>query len=437
MNTTKKIFDLLIDLLIKEARSILNSRKRIAIFLILIFILAFTGWKILSNKPQKPQYQTAQVEKGTLIVLVTASGQVSQANSATVNTEASGVVSKIYVENGQKVQTGDKIAEIDLDLEGKQRASQVLASYQGAKNSLETAKINYYALQSDLLTNWKTYMDLAQNSTYQNPDGSPNTTTRQLPQYMSTNDQWLLVEAKYKNQENVVSQVQTSLNSAWLSYQQTSPTVYAPISGTVTGLSLQIGSVLTAQSNSSGTSTAQKIASIQTDASPVIQVNLTQIDTPKVKIGNKATLIFDAFSGKTFTGKVVSIDTIGAVSSGVTTYPAVIKLDTEAPDIFSNMTASASIITQTKDNVLLVPTSSVQTQNGESFIRVMKNGKMEQVSVETGLSSNTQIEIVSGLAEGDTIVTNIVSSFGTGQQQGSQTQSPFSGFGGGGPLRIR
>jgi multidrug efflux pump subunit AcrA (membrane-fusion protein) len=66
----------------------------------------------------------------------------------------------------------------------------------------------------------------------------------------------------------------------------------------------------------------------------------------------------------------------------------------------------------------------------------MKNGKMEQVSVETGLSSNTQIEIVSGLAEGDTIVTNIVSSSGTGQQQGSQTQSPFSGFGGGGSFRM-
>lgn len=405
------------------------------IIAIIVVIVWFGYPRIRGTKSQQPQYQTAQVEKGTLIVTVTASGAVSAANSATVNTKASGVVSKIYIENGQKVKTGDKIAEIDLDLEGKQRATSAWGSYQSAKNSLESAKISYYTLQSDLLTNWKTFMDLAQSSMYQNSDESPNTTNRQLPQYMATDNDWLSAEAKYKQQENVVAVAQTALNTAWLSYQQSSSTIYAPISGTVTGLSLQIGSVLTAQSNTSGTATAQKIASIQTDASPIISVNLTQIDTPKVKVGNKATLTFDAFPGKTFTGKVVSIDTIGAVSSGVTIYPAVIKLDTEVPEIFSNMTASATIITQMKDNIILAPSSAVQTQNGQATVRVLKNGKMEQVTVETGISSTTQIEIVSGLSEGDNVVTSVISSNGTGQQRSTQTQSPFGGFGGG-PMRI-
>jgi len=300
---------------------------------------------------------------------------------------------------------------------------------------LENARINYYALQSDMLTKWKTFMDTAQSSTYQNADGSSNTTTRQLPQYVSTNDDWLFTEAKYKQQANVISQAQTAVNSNWLSYQQTSSTIYAPISGTVTGLALQIGSVLTAQSNTSGTATSQKIASIQTGAPPVIQVSLTQVDTPKVKVGNKATLTFDAFPGKTFTGKIVSIDSIGSVSSGVTTYPAVIKLDTEVPDIFSNMTASANIITQVKDNVILVPTSAVQTQDGQSFVRVIKNGKIELVNVETSLSSMTQIEITSGLSEGDTLVTGSVSSERSGQQNSNQTRSPFGGGFGPGVFR--
>lgn len=401
--------------------------------IILVIILGL-GWflipKIFSSKSQQPQYQTAQAEKGTLTIVVTASGQVSQANSATVETQASGVVSKVYVENGQKVKTGDKIAEIDLDLVGKQRSSSAWSSYQSAKNSLENAKISYYTMHSDLLTNWKTFMDLAQTSMYENSDKTPNNTNRQLPQYMSVDDQWLSVEAKYKQQENVVAQAQTSQNTAWLSYQQTSSTVYAPIPGTVTGLSLQIGSVLTSQSNTSGTATAQKIASIQTDASPIIRVNLSQIDTPKVKVGNKATLTFDAFPGKTFTGKVISIDTIGAVSSGVTTYPAVIKLDTEVSEIFSNMTASANIITQIKDNVILIPSSAVQTQDGQSFVRILRNGKIEQADVETGLSSNTQVEIVSGLAQGDIIVTSNISTQSTTVRNG-QTQSPFGGFGGG------
>lgn len=401
-----------------------------------ISIIVISGWfftsKFFNNKTSQPQYQTSQAKKGALTVVVTASGQVTQANSATVETQASGVINKVYVENGQEVRTGDKIAEIDLDLVGKQRATQSLASYQSAKNSLQTAKINYYALQSDLLTNWKTFIDLAQNTTYENSDKTPNTANRQLPQYMSVNDQWLFAEAKYKQQENVVAQVQNALNSAWLSYQQTSSTIYAPISGTATGLSLQVGSVINSQSNTSGTAASQKIASIQTGASPVVGVSLSQVDTPKVKIGNKATLIFDAFPGKTFTGKIISIDTIGSVSSGVTTYPTIIKLDIEAPEIFSNMTASASIITQMKDNIIVVPSSAVQTQNGQSVARVLKNGQTEQKVVETGLSSSTEVEIISGLKEGDVVITGISSPQQQSTQRSNQTQSPFGGFGGGG-----
>lgn len=422
--------------ILTKLKNLLKKRFVIVCVVLVLVLVGFLGWRLIKNKKNsQPQYQTAQVEKGTLTIIITASGQVSAANSATVDTEASGVVSKIYVENGEQVQTGDKIADIDLDLEGKQRAAQAWASYLSAKNNLDTAQTNYYTLQSEMMTKWDIYMDTAQNSTYQNADGSPKTDNRQWPEFISIDDDWLATEAKYKSQENVVKQAQTSLNSSWLSYQQTSPTVYAPISGTVTGLSLQIGSVLTAQSNTSGTSTAQKIASIKTGAAPTVQFNLSQVDTPKVKVGNPATLTFDAFPGKTYTGKIISIDTIGLVASGVTTYPAVIKLDIETEEIFSNMTATANIITQVKDDVMLVPTSAVQTQDGRSMVRVLKDGQIELVEVETGLSSSTQREIVSGLTEGDTIVVSTLTNGSTTQGQSSQTRSVFGGFGGGGGFR--
>jgi len=61
---------------------------------------------------------------------------------------------------------------------------------------------------------------------------------------------------------------------------------------------------------------------------------------------------------------------------------------------------------------------------------------MEQVDVETGISSSTQTEIVSGLSEGDEIVTSVVFSTTNGQQRSGQTQSPFSSFGGGGSIRM-
>ena len=420
----------------------LKTFNKFSLFLkvfILVLILAttwFTFTKVKSSRSKSPQYQTSRVGKGTLTVSVTASGQVSSQNSATVDTQASGVVNKVYVENGQKVKSGDKIAGLDLDLVGRQRQSQALASYQNTKNNLVTAKINYYSLQSDLLTNWESFMDLAQSSLYENSDKSPNSSNRKLPEFIVSNNDWLASEAKYKQQQNVVVQAQTALNSAWGTYSQVSSVIYAPITGTVTGLYLQVGSVLTAQSNTSGTATSQKIASIQTDASPIIQVNLTQIDTPKVKVGNNVTVTFDAFPGKSFSGKIISIDTIGSVSSGVTVYPAFIKLDTEVPEIFSNMTANADIITQIKDNVLLVPISSIQTRNGRATIRVLKNGRVQNIEVETGISSNSQTEIVSGLKEGDMIISgNTVLS--TPLETSNQTRSPFSGFGGGGGAIFR
>jgi membrane fusion protein, macrolide-specific efflux system len=417
-------------------------KSSIWIKIIVIVIIGGALWfsypMVFPAKTTSTQYQTSTAEKGTLSIVVTASGQVNQTNSATVSTQASGVVNKIYVENGQVVKTGDKIAEIDLDLIGKQRSAAAWSSYQSAKINLDNANIAYYSLQTDLLNNWKAYMDIAQSSNYQNTDLSPRYDMRGLPQYVTVQNSWLSSEAKYKEQAAVLAQSQTSLSNAWLNYQQTSSTVYAPISGTVTGLGLQIGSVLTAQSNTSGTSTAQKIASVQTDASPIIQVNLTQIDTPKVKVGNKATLTFDAFPGKTYTGKVVSIDTIGAVSSGVTTYPAIIQLDTKVPEIYSNMTASANIITQVKNDVLMVPNAAVSAQtDGTQTVRILKNGQVNSVTVETGIASSTQTEIVSGVSEGDAVVTSNAAAASTRSTTG-QTTSPFGGgFGGGGAVFRR
>lgn len=372
--------------------------KKIILIITVLIIGGIGIWKVFGQNTNKPVYQTAKAEKGNIVVTVASSGLVSTANSAEVTTKASGVIKKIYIQNGQKVTSGQVLAEINLDMEGQQRNSAAYASYQSAKNSL-------YSLQSSMLTKWKTYMDLAQNTTGD---------ARQLPQFMSTDDDWLAAEAAYKNQQNTIT-------ANWISYQQSSPIIYAPISGTVTGFGLQIGSVITAQANSSGGSTAQKIASIITEATPTVTVNLTEIDVPKVKIGNKVTLTLDAFPNKTYTGKVISVDTVGSATSNVTTYPAVIKLDTDAKEILTNMSATANIITDFKDNVLLVPSGAVQTQDNQTTVRVLKNNAPQSVNVEIGLTSTTQTEIVSGLSEGDEIITGTTSPTTTP----AQTSSPF------------
>jgi multidrug efflux pump subunit AcrA (membrane-fusion protein) len=401
---------------------------KLAIVIILVSLAWFGVKNMSSAKTAEVQYQTETAKKDTLIVSISASGQISAANSASVSTQTSGVVKKIFVTNGAKVKAGDPIAEVDLDLEGKQRSAQAYASYQSAKNSLDSANANYYSLQSSLYTQWKTYMDKAENSTFTNPDGSPNADQRNLPGFASTQADWLAAEAKFKTQQGVIAQAQTSVSSAWASYQQSSPIIYAPISGTITGLALQIGGVLSSQTSSTGNSTSQRIANIITEAAPQVTVQLAQIDVPKVHIGDKATILLDALPDKTFTGSVISIDTVGSISSGVTSYPAIIKLDLASSDILSNMSATAKIITVTKDNVVLVPSAAVQTVNDETTVRIMKNNTVTSVPVEVGVSNDTQTEIKSGVSDGDVVVTGSSNSSAT--KASSSTTSPFSAFGG-------
>ncbi len=399
--------------------------------------LFFGGKTFFGGKKVTTQYQTDTVTNGTLVVSLSESGVVSTANNAIISTQATGVVSKLYVKDGDAVKSGDKIAEIDLDMVGKQTAAQALSSYQSAKNNLDSAQANMYSLQSTMFSNWDTFMKIAQNGTYQNEDGTPNNINRSLPEFHIANDNWLAAEAKYKIQQNVVNQSQTALNSAWLSYQQASSTVYAPISGTVSGLSLQVGSVISSNNTSTtnNTQSATKIANVKTEAPPSITVNISEIDIPKVKIGNRASITLDAFPDKTFTGRVISIDTNGTTTSGVTTYPTVILLDTDPTTILPNMAASTNIITATKSDILIVPSSAVTTQNGTTVVQVMKNGVPQYTQVVTGISSDTQTEIISGVKEGDIVVTGTVST-ATAATTGTSVFSTFGGARNAGAARL-
>ncbi len=388
--------------------------------LIVLIIVAGLGYYFYSknaSSSSSPTYQTATATKGTLIVSVTGSGTVSTANSVQVTTQSSGVIKKIYVKNGDSVKVGQKIADIEIDQTGQQRYSSALSSYQSAQNAVAAAKSGLYSAQSKMFAaNQKFINDAAQHDLAESD-----------PTYIQQNADWKASEADYIRQQAVIKQSQNALSAAWITYQQSSPAIYAPLSGTLTGFSLQEGSVITAQTTTTGSTSSQKIASVTTNAIPTISVNLTQIDVPKIKVGQKATITLDAYAEKTFTGKIVSIDTVGSVSSGVTSYPAVIALDERNSDVLPNMSSQATILIDSKTDALMVPTTAIQTSNGEKSVRIMKNGTPTSVTVTTGLSSDSETEIVSGVSEGDTVVTAVV----TKSTASTTSTSPFSAFGGG------
>lgn len=386
---------------------------------VIILALGYFGYSyFFKSEASKTTYQTARAQKGTLVVNLDSSGQVAATNSRTVTTTASGVVKKVYVKEGQQVRTGTPILSIELDLNGSQKLQAAYAAYQSAQNNLKTTEDKLLSLQSDLV-NTKNIFD--NQYSQMSPDD---------PSYIQKHNAFLLAQENYDNLQNSIKQSRSSLESARLSYQMASSTVYAPISGTVSAISLFPGMILNPTSDSANsTNASNKIAIVKTGATPAITVNLTEIDVPKVKVGNKATVTFDALPDKTFSGKIIAIDTAGSISSGVANYPVTIQLDSGTEDILSNMSANVSIITDFKDSVVYVPVSAVKSENGVSKVSIMENGTPKSVDVTTGIQSTTSIEIVSGINEGDEVVTATVSSGSSTTTK--STSSPFSGLGGG------
>jgi len=402
--------------LLKALRKLLNSRKRVATIVVLTILAGFIGWRtISSNKDEKTQLQTAQVERGMIISSVSASGQVLSVNIMSANTKASGTVKTVFVKDGDQVKKGDKILEIDLDLQGQQKYTQAWSSYLSAKNTLESAKAAQYGLQADMFGKWDTFKELAETDEYD----ESHIENRNLPEFHIPEKEWLAAEIKYKNQAAIISQAQVAANSNWLSYQLTSPVITAPTDGTITSLMFAEGMSIGALDTGNTTSN-QKVATIKTEGTPIVSVNLSEIDVSRVKINQKATTILDSIPDKTFTGKVIGIDRIGQTTSGVTQYSTIIQLDSSSAEILPNMTVTANIIIERKDNALLVPSGSIQSQGGQNFIIVLENAQQQSVPVVIGLTSDTQTEIISGLNEDDVVVTAAVS-----KNSGQDGDSPF------------
>ena len=127
-----------------------------------------------------------------------------------------------------------------------------------------------------------------------------------------------------------------------------------------------------------------------------------------------------------FTGNVVGIDKIGSVQSGVSNYPVIIKLNSDNEQILPNMGAEASIIIESKSGALLVPSSAITTSRNGKIVKVIKDTQTLNVTITTGISDDTNTEVISGLNEGDTIEINSLPTQGFT----SQTQTTNRGFGG-------
>ena len=255
--------------------------------------------------------------------------------------------------------------------------------------------------------------------------------------------------------------------------------ITAPFDGQIGGLTASIGQQVSSSDSLATLITAEK----------VINVTLNEVDAAKVSAGNTVAITFDSLPDLSLTGSVSFIDPLGTVTQGVVSYSVQIKMDSQNDQIKTGMTAIVNIVTTTHANTLIIPNSAITTTGGKKYVLVadtssstMQNfvgnfnnssatdtfstssrrnfasstlasstgtstGRqfrnstqgisiqfpVTQVEITTGLSNNTTTEVLTGLTEGQLVVTKktTVSGATAKSTASTATTNTRGGFGGG------
>lgn len=385
--------------------------KRIILFAVILGLIGLGYWYFFGTKKQ--QFVTDTVRLGTIEDTVNESGNI-QANRVDMFSPTDGVITNIYIENGDIVKAGKTLFKIKSTATPEEKAS-AFATYQSAATVYQQS-LNTYTDKN--ATAQKVEDDVKGHDGDETFTQKATRTTAQV----ARDNSWDSITAARAN-----------LRSAELKYRSTlDTTAIAPINGTIANLGFSIGdkvySVSTANSNNTSVISSIPVLAIGTSPDYVVIIQLNEIDINKIKIDQDAIITIDAIPGKNYLGKVVRADEYGTNNSGVISYNIYIKLIDVDPQIKPLMSANVTIQVAKHENVLLVPNSAVKPYKGAKAVQIIDGqdnpSQIKYVPVITGIKTSSQTEILSGVKQGDMVVTS------------ASTTSTTTTIGGGGLFRA-
>ncbi len=186
----------------------------------------------------------------------------------------------------------------------------------------------------------------------------------------------------------------------------------SPLNGIVTQIDAKVGEIVFP------TTAAPKqtaLATVMSEGNFQIEANVAEVDIAKVKIGDKAKITLDAYGNDVnFEASVTKIDPAETLVEGVSTYKTTFQFTNQDERIRSGMTANLDIMTDRRENVIIIPQRAVTAKDGERTVRLLVPNPqdaseppvLKEVPVKTGLrGTGGQIEIIEGVNEGDKVIT--------------------------------
>lgn len=372
----------------------------------IVILIAVVSWLWPdSKKKEEVSFVTEKVAPANIQNSITATGSIEPVTEVTVGTQVSGIISKIYVDYNSEVKKGQVIAELDK--------TNLISTLNTAKANLNNAEstLNYQT------ANYKRYKEL-----YDKGLVSADEYENALLTYKQAKEQ--VISAKES-----VQTAQTNLGYA---------TITAPIDGVILSKAVEEGQTVAASYNTPELFTVAKdLKDMQ------VVADVDEADIGNVTEGARVTFTVDAFPNDTFSGTVTQVRQEATETDNVVTYEVVISARNDDLKLKPGLTANVTIYTTEMQGVLSVSNKALRFTpvketvgnkkivdcNGTSKVWTLEGDKLVAHAVKIGMTDGTHTQIISGVKEGQTIITEleVTTEGGEGMepQEGGE-RSPFA-----------
>ena len=375
-----------------------------AVLLVLILVVSN-----IARGSKKLAIQSAKVKKGEIISTVSAPGNVKAETEVQISAYVMGKITRLPVKEGDKVRQGQVLVQID--------PANYAAQVKQNKASLELAQANL--AQTELI--YKRKQELFAAGLISQEENEATTT------------QYNLDRAR-------LTQAEASLEQAQDTYAKT--TITSPINGTVVQLNVEVGEVVVTGTMNNAGSVIMTVADL---SQMEVEAQVDESDVKDIKLGQEAQVEVDAIIGRTFKGVVSEVGNAAISSSSSSTsnasvnYTVKTRIIDKSADLKSGMSANVEITTAHKTGIMLIPIQSVVMRKAEAerkqadpkkdkggkgtaladdsssdgkrvkekeqeVVYVMEKGRAVISPVQTGASDQENIEVVSGLTEGQEVI---------------------------------
>jgi HlyD family secretion protein len=375
-------------------------KKLFVLAVILVLTAACMAVWGTKRKNGHPQYKTTPAKLGNITVIVTATGTVNPVTTVLVGTQVSGTIKKLYADYNSYVKQGQLVAQIDPDI--------FQAQVDQAKANLKAAQAGQVSAEATLALALKTYdrnkelvaRDLIAKSDFDTADSAHE-----------------VAKAQVSTAKGQVAQTEAALRQAQVNLDHTRIT--SPVNGTVIARNVDVGQTVAASFQTPTLFTiAQDLTKMQIDTS------VNEADIGRIRVGQTVEFSVDAYPEQTFRGSVAQVRNAPTTVQNVVTYDVVVAVANPELKLKPGMTANVSIITDRKNDVLLVPNAAFRfkpdtagkERDRQPGVWLLVDGKPKKTPVTTGLNDGSNTEIVSGgIKEGDPVIIEAVKNGKTGQ----------------------